>query len=89
MREDSEEPSILLFLRKSPAAADVRGMWETEVHDEDGGLRHQAPRQLHHGVTGEECALRRGEVRGDTLYREYTFFISRWSELFVTFAKVC
>ena len=69
MREDSEKQSILLFLRKPPAAADVRGMWETEVHDEDWGLRHQAPRQLHHGLTGEQCALRRREVRGDTLDR--------------------
>ena len=65
MRENSEEPCILLFLWKSPAATDVRGMWETEMHDEDRGLRHQAPRQLHHGVTGGQCALRRRKVRGD------------------------
>ena len=88
MWEDSEEPRILLFLWQSPAASDVCRVWEAEVHDEDWGLRHQTPRQLYHGVTGGQSTLRRSDVRVVTLPREYTLFISRWSVLFVTIAKV-
>ena len=88
MWEDSEEPRILLFLRQSPTSSDVCRVWEAEVHDEDWGLCHQTPRQLYHGVTGGQSALRRGDVRVVTLPREYSLFISRWSVLSVTFVKV-
>ena len=52
MREDAEEPRLLLLLPESAEAARVRRVRQAEVHDEDWRLRHQASRQLYNRHAG-------------------------------------